>query len=276
MRLIDKLTIGQPLILWDDVATKVPYDVEITDFHDKTAGEFVGIYRQSKRQVICDMRVPVWVAVRPSAKKGGNERWKVASPKGETKVIGYGDIFSLATIGHGTHRFERWVMLNEVHDGEDIEGSKLAHYQRHPFSFRCPISDCWITYQIHRHNFVVQMLPYAANIGKRGIVSSDNLSFVMNMGHLNQYNSKFYKSKYGMGYLTTPLHTPEYSISKRLNAQAYELNNNEWPTTVDNMVYIPLSYLEPYGIPDGTLEPRTLHILNWCATGCDNVIVANL
>lgn len=276
MRLVDKLCEGQPLILWEDVRNKLPYDVEITDFAEKTAGEFAGIYHQSKKQVVSEMKVPVWFAIKPSNKKGGNEKWKVATANGETKVIGYGDIFSLAKVGHGTHRFERWVVLDSVQGIDEVSPRSLSVHEKHPFSFFCPLNECWITYKIHRHNFVVQLLPYAANIGKRGIVSPDNLTFVMNMGHMNQYNSKFYKSKFGMGYLTVPNKPPEYSISKRLNAQAYELNKNEWPTSFQNMVYIPLSYLEPYGIPDGTLEPCTLHILNWCATGCDDLIVANL
>ena len=48
-----------------------------------------------------------------------------------------------------------------------------------------------------------------------------------------------------------------------------ELNDKE-------IFYIPLSYFEPYGIPDGTFTPKTLHILNWCATGCDTAIYTNL
>jgi len=104
----------------------------------------------------------------------------------------------------------------------------------------------------------------------------------MNFGHLNEYNAKFYKSKHGMGYLVPATRPPEYSISKRLNAIAYEHGGNNWPQSIRRIkddaqvFYVPLSYLEPYAIPDDSLEPKTLHILNWVVTGCDELIHANL
>ena len=32
------------------------------------------------------------------------------------------------------------------------------------------------------------------------------------------------------------------------------------------------SYFEPYGIPVSELDPKTIHVLNWTVTGCDDLI----
>ena len=84
-----------------------------------------------------------------------------------------------------------------------------------------------------------------------------------------------------MGYLVAVHGEPKYSVSKRLNGVAFEHGGEKWPTSIrrkDNaqVFYVPLSYLEPYGIPDDSLEPKTLHILNWIVTGCDDLIHTNL
>lgn len=288
VRLVDRLEVGQPIILWADVRQHLPYDVNEPDFHGLTPGQFVQRYKESKTAMIRNLKLPVWVAVNPSNKKGGNDCWKIANPNGETKVIGYGDIFCLATIGHGTETFQRWVVLQ---DGFDQDGKSLfpggntevvGRLRSDPFTFQEPFKNQWFRYKIHRSNFVVQMLPYAASFKARGIANWEDTRFVMNMGHLNEYNAKFYKSKFGMGYLVAIKTAPEYSISKRLNAIAYEHGGNNWPQSIrrntDNaqVFYVPLSYLQPYGIPDDSLEPKTLHILNWVVTGCDMLIHTNL
>ena len=288
MRLVDTLCVGQPMILWADLHEKIPYDVEIDDFSQLSAGQFVSRYGESMKQLVSNLQLPVWIATRRSNKKGSNDFWKVANPNGETKVIGYGDIFCLSSIGHGTHHFERWVVLDGTWDKEGetklLSGTSMpaGKLRDSPFTFQDTLSESWFKFRIHRHNFVVQMLPYGGNTGPRGIVSLEDSQFVMNMGHLNQYNAKFYKSKYGMGYLVAANKKPEYSISKRLNAIAYEHAENDWPESLRRteddaeVFYVPLSYFQPYGIPDGSLEPKTLHILNWVATGCDELIHTNL
>jgi hypothetical protein len=288
MRLVDTLCVGQPMILWADLKDKIPYDVEITDFSNLSAGQFVSRYGESMKQLVANIQLPVWIAARRSNKRGSNEYWKIANPNGETKVIGYGDIFCLATIGHGTHHFERWVVLEGEWDkegGAKVDGvasMSIGKLRDSPFTFQDTLSERWFKFRIHRSNFVVQMLPYGGNTGTRGIVSLNDTQFVMNMGHLNQYNAKFYKSKYGMGYLVSSNKKPEYSISKRLNAIAYEHADNDWPKSIQReeneaqVFYVPLSYFQPYAVPDGTLEQKTLHILNWVATGCDELIHTNL
>ena len=288
VRLVDRLETGQAMILVDDLRAKLPYDVNEPDLHNLTSGQFIERYHESKTSLVRNLRLPVWVAVKPSNKKGGNQCWKVANPNGETKVIGYGDIFCLATIGHGTETFQRWVVLEDAYDeagkhlfhkGVDIPLGRLKQY---PFAFQEPFKNQWFTFKIHRSNFVVQMLPYGASFNKRGIADFKDVRFVMNFGHLNEYNAKFYKSKHGMGYLVPATRPPEYSISKRLNAIAYEHGGNNWPQSIRRIkddaqvFYVALSYLEPYAIPDDSLEPKTLHILNWVVTGCDELIHANL
>ena len=287
VRLVDRLETGQAMILVEDLRAKLPYDVNEPDLHKLTSGQFVERYQESKTSLVRNLRLPVWVAIKPSNKKGGNERWKVANPNGETKIIGYGDIFSLARIGHGTETFTRWVVLeagyDELGNSLDKVGSvPVGRLKQNPFYFQEPFKKQWFGYRIHRSNFVVQMLPYAASFKARGIADWKETRFVMNFGHLNEYNAKFYKSKYGMGYLVTANREPEYSISKRLNAIAYEHAGNNWPKSIrrvkDNkeVFYVPLSYLDPYAIPDDSLEPKTLHLLNWMVTGCDELIHANL
>jgi len=287
VRLVDRLETGQAMILLEDLSRMIPYDVNLPDFHNLTSGQFIQRYHESKTSLVRNLHLPVWVAVQPSNKKGGNERWKVANPNGETKVIGYGDIFCLARIGHGTETFTRWVVLeggyDEMGNSLDKHGSlPVGRLKQNPFYFQEPFKKQWFGYRIHRSNFVVQMLPYGASFKPRGIADWKDTRFVMNFGHLNQYNAKFYKSKYGMGYLVAAQRAPEYSISKRLNAIAYEHAANNWPESIrrvkDNkeVFYVPLSYLEPYAIPDDSLEPKTLHILNWVVTGCDDLIHTNL
>ncbi|MHA1287607.1 MAG: hypothetical protein ACTSPB_09415 [Candidatus Thorarchaeota archaeon] len=51
--------------MWEDVRDKVPYDVEINDFHSLNAGDFARRYSQSKVELVGDMRCPVWFAVSP-------------------------------------------------------------------------------------------------------------------------------------------------------------------------------------------------------------------
>ena len=286
VRLVDRLEVGQPMILWEDIRHHLPYDVNEPDFHGLTSGQFIQRYKESKTALVRNLKLPVWVATAKSNKKGGNDCWKIANPNGETKVIGYGDIFSLATIGHGTETFQRWVVLENAWDESglnlfDATPAVLGHLKQHPFIFQDLLKKQWFKYRIHRTNFVVQMLPYSASFSKRGIADWKDARFVMDMGHLNQYNAKFYKSKFGMGYLVAVHGEPKYSVSKRLNAVAFEHGGEKWPTSIrrkDNaqVFYVPLSYLEPYGIPDDSLEPKTLHILNWIVTGCDDLIHTNL
>jgi len=63
--IFNTLRVGQPLLLWEDVRDKVPYDVEINDFHSLNAGDFARRYSQSKVELVGDMRCPVWFAVSP-------------------------------------------------------------------------------------------------------------------------------------------------------------------------------------------------------------------
>ena len=172
------------------------------------------------------------------------------------------------------------VIMFHLADMDGITYKVPQQITQDPFIFQDPLSKEWIQFQTQRGNFVVQMLPYGANINHRGNVNFKDRRLVMNMGHLNQYNAKYYKSKYGIGYIVESKEPPTYSISKRLNAITYELQG-KWPKSITNqddneIFYIPLSYFEPYGIPDGTFTPKTLHILNWCATGCDTALYTNL
>jgi len=289
MRLV-KLAVGQSIILNEDLQKNIPYNIDIADFNTLTHRAFNDKYQDSKATVISELRLPIWFLVRPSNKRGKKGGWKIASPNGETKVIMPNDILCQAKIGHNNHNFGRWILLNSHFDADynylpprSVNGVNCqvpAEITQDPFTFQDPLSKDWVQFQTQRGNFVIQMLPYGANINHRGIVNFKDRRLVMNMGHLNQYNAKFYKSKYGIGYIVSAKEPPKYSISKRLNAITYELQN-KWPESIKNnqgqqIFYIPLSYFEPYGIPDGTFTPKTLHILNWCATGCDTAIYTNL
>jgi len=277
--IFNTLRVGQPLLLWEDVRDKVPYDVEIDDFHSLNAGDFARRYSQSKVELVGDMRCPVWFAVSPKTRKK-QHYWKVAQANGEIKYVLPTDIFSRAKVAHHNKNFDRWVHLDLIVPDGDIMDVDRQHLQKHPFSFLCPMTDQWLRYSTIRGNFILQTLPYKSNIGARGIVDPDDMELVMNMGHLNQWNSKFYKSKHGIGYVVSPKFKPEYSISKKLNATAWENSGKQWPTTfeMDNTdyYYIPLSYFEPYAIPVSDLDPLTTHVLNWTITGCDDLIRANL
>jgi hypothetical protein len=290
MRLIEKLATGQGIMLYEDLQKKIPYNIDITDFNTLTHRAFNDKYQDSKTTVLAELQLPIWFLVRPSNKRGKKGGWKIAAPNGETRVIMLEDILCQAKIGHSNHNFTRWILLNSNFDAQYnyIPPKKLhginckvpEQITQDPFTFQDPLSKEWFQFQTQRGNFVIQMLPYGANINKRGIVNFKDRKFVMNMGHLNQYNAKFYKSKYGIGYIVESKETPKYSISKRLNAITYEIHK-DWPKSISNedgkqIFYIPLSYFEPYGIPDGRFTPKTLHILNWCATGCDTAIYTNL
>lgn len=290
MRLSQKLATGQGIILYEDLQKHIPYNIDITDFNTLTHRAFNDKYKDTKTIVIADLQLPIWFLVQPSKKRGKQGGWKIAAPNGETKTIMPDDILCNAKIAHSNHQFGRWILLGghfdkeynyippRSHDG--INCKVPAVMTNDPFIFQDPLSKEWIHFQTQRGNFVVQMLPYGANINPRGNVNFKDRRLVMNMGHLNQYNAKYYKSKYGIGYIVEAKEPPTYSISKRLNAITYELQG-KWPTSITNenskeIFYIPLSYFEPYGIPEGKFTPKTLHILNWCATGCDTALYANL
>lgn len=279
MTIFAHLESGQAVILKEDVRQLLPYDVEYDDFSALTAGDFAYRYSQSKVEVISEMRCPVWFAVAPKTRKK-QQYWKLAQANGEIAYALPDEIFCLARVGHGTHNFDRWVHLDFICEDGDLSNSDRNRLQKHPFSFLCPITEQWVGYSTIRGNFVLQTLPYKSNTGPRGIVDPDDMQLVMNMGHLNQWNSKFYKSKHGIGYLVSPTTKPEYSISKKLNATAWEYSGEKWPETFQvgesPFYYIPLSYFEPYGIPVSELDPKTIHILNWTVTGCDDLIRANL
>ncbi len=279
MTIFSNLVVGQPIILKEDIREHLPYDVEIDDFASLNAGDFAHRYGQSKVEVVSEMRCPVWFSVSPKTKKR-QQYWKVAQANGEIKYVLPDEIFSLAKIGHHNKNFDRWVHLDFIIADMELMDSDRNLMRKHPFTFQCPLTEQWVRYSTIRGNFVLQTLPYKSNIGKRGIVDPDDMQLVMNMGHLNQWNSKFYKSKHGIGYLVSPMMKPEYSISKKLNATAWEYHNQTWPPSftegVQDFYYIPLSYFEPYGIPTSELDPQTIHVLNWTVTGCDDLIRANL
>ena len=290
MRLLDKLAIGQCIILYEDLEKHIPYNIDISDFNTLTHRAFSDKYQDCKSIVIADLQLPVWFLVQPSRKRGKNGWWKIAAPNGETKTIKPDGILCNAKIAHSNHQFSRWILLGSHFDGEynyipprNVDGINCkvpSEITQDPFIFQDPLSKEWFQFQTQRGNFVIQMLPYGANINPRGNVDFDKRRLVMNMGHLNQHNAKYYKSKYGIGYIVTSKEEPTYSISKRLNAITYELQG-KWPKSITNqddkeIFYIPLSYFDPYGIPEGTFTPKTLHILNWCATGCDTSIHTNL
>lgn len=290
MRFSDKLAVGQCIILNEDLEKHIPYNIDISDFNTLSHRAFSDKYHESKSIVIADLQLPVWFLVQPSRKRGKNGWWKIAAPNGETKTINPNAILCNATIAHSNHQFSRWILLGSHFDEEynyipprQIEGINCkvpSEITQDPFIFQDPLSKEWVQFQTQRGNFVVQMLPYGANINSRGIVNFESRRLVMNMGHLNEYNAKYYKSKYGVGYIVEAKEEPTYSISKRLNAITYELQG-QWPKSITNeedkqIFYIPLSYFDPYGIPDGSFTPKTLHILNWCSTGCDGCIYTNL
>ena len=290
MRLSRKLATGQCIILYEDLQKNIPYNIDISDFNTLTHRAFTDKYGDSKTIVIAELQLPIWFIVQPSRKRGKDGWWKIAAPNGEIKTIKPDDILCKAKIAHNNSNFRRWILLSSHFDEECnyippriVDGItyKVPHQiTQDPFIFQDPLSKEWIQFQTQRGNFVVQMLPYGANINHRGNVNFKDRRLVMNMGHLNQYNAKYYKSKYGIGYIVESKEPPTYSISKRLNAITYELQG-KWPKSITNqddneIFYIPLSYFEPYGIPDGTFTPKTLHILNWCATGCDTALYTNL
>ena len=49
VRLVDRLEVGQPMILWEDIRHHLPYDVNEPDFHGLTSGQFIQRYKESKQ-----------------------------------------------------------------------------------------------------------------------------------------------------------------------------------------------------------------------------------
>ena len=158
MTIFAHLESGQAVILKEDVRQLLPYDVEYDDFSALTAGDFAYRYSQSKVEVISEMRCPVWFAVAPKTRKK-QQYWKLAQANGEITYALPDEIFCLARVGHGTHNFDRWVHLDFIYEDGDLSNSDRNRFQKHPFSFLCPITEQWVRYSTIR-KLVLQTLPY--------------------------------------------------------------------------------------------------------------------
>ena len=223
--------------------------------------QFKSRFGESPLAVLTELRLPIWFILRSSNRKKAD--WVVASPKGERVHIPTEEIFSTATLAHGTHKFHRWAVINTVGDSHipEITGN-------------CPLTGTRFEL-LTRMQFAVLLQPKAAYIKPSGLLKnrSELGPLVFNAPHFNENHGKFIKSKYGMGYVVSPSETPDYNFSHRLNAVSHGFFSG-YPHS--EQYYIPLRAFEPYAVPTGSIAPQTLHILNWCATGCDDLIRRSL
>jgi hypothetical protein len=224
---------------------------------------FLHRWGETALQHITDLQVPIWFIIGPSHRR--THDWRAIAPNGELCHLTNDQIFSTAKLAHGTHKFQKWVVIDELHNKTVPE-----------LAGDCPLTGVQFRL-LNRFQFVALMQPRGAFVKPTGLVNSFNDlgPLVFNTPHFNENHGKVIKSKYGVGYVVQPQSEPTYNFSHRCNAVVHD-HFNSYPQGHDNRYYIPLRFLEPYAIPTGDLAPQTLGILNWCISGCDSLIHRSL
>ncbi len=256
---------GQGIILNNDLSIalrKSGSPIALEHFSEPPS-RFLPRWGETALEHIIDLQVPIWFIIGPSHRK--THDWRVVTANGEMCHLKNDEIFSTATLAHGTHKFQKWVVIDEL---ESITVPELAA--------DCPLSGNKFRL-LNRFQFVALLQPRGAFIKPTGLIDSfkDIGPLVFNAPHFNENHGKIIKSKYGLGYVVNPNKKPTYNFSHRCNAVVHD-HFNSYPEGHDNRYYVPLRFLEPYAIPTGTLAPKTLHIINWSISGCDTLINRSL
>ena len=224
---------------------------------------FLHRWGETALQHITDLQVTIWFILGPSHRR--THDWRAVTANGEMCHLTNKDIFSTAKLAHGTHKFQKWCIIDELHNKTVPE-----------LAADCPLTGTQFRL-LNRFQFVALMQPRGAFVKPTGLVNSfqDLGPLVFNAPHFNENHGKVIKSKYGIGYVVEPQKEPTYNFSHRCNAVVHD-HFNSYPLGHDNRYYVPLRFLEPYAIPTGILAPQTLNVLNWCITGCDQLIHRSL
>jgi len=266
--------IGQGIIQVSDVVTALrrsdsPVGLEHFDLPIPT---FMARFQGTPAEIITELSIPIWFIIGKSNRKTAD--WRAVHANGETVHLSNAEIFCTAELRHGTNRFQRWAVINKLNP-ESFAIKQLAG--------DCPITQTKFEL-LNRVQFAVLLQPKQATVGPRGLIKSQKElgPLLFNTPHFNQYHGKFIKSKYGLGYLAKlpKGETPEYTFTHRNNAVNHDFFGS-YPTSPMNdddqlIYYIPLEYFEPYAVPTGTLAPKTHGVINWCITGCDDLIKRSL
>jgi len=256
---------GQGIIRSEDLAIalrKSDSPVAMEHFSDPPA-VFLSRWGETAVQHISDLQVPIWFIIGPSHRRTAD--WRAVSANGEMCHLTSAEIFSTAKLAHGTHKFQKWVVVDELNCQSVPE-----------LAADCPQTGTQFRL-LNRFQFVALMQPRQAFVKPTGLVKSfkDLGPLIFNAPHFNENHGKVIKSKYGLGYLVKITEQPTYNFSHRCNAVVHQ-HFNSYPEGHDQHYYIPLRFLEPYAIPMGDLSPETLHIINWCISGCDRLIHRSL
>lgn len=237
---------------------------------------FKGKYASSKvdffkTQVAAPMAtIPIHYVVKQSPKRKGIERWSLLSVQTErTKSYAASEILCKAEYGLNGTSFNRWAILEAISSASKTAETML----KNPFAFYCDDAQKWYVFKRAEDNptKVVLMQPKNKKIGGVCEVSS----LVKNGPSFHEWHGKVHFSKTGLG-LMVRSSEPVYSPSQRINMEAPENIYTKSATLPDSnaqIFYISLKQFHPYGYPAKRIPPLGSHIINYCESGINSVLL---